>query len=169
MNENFGGAPLSGAAAALLPYRTARQVLAGKPAGVVAVAPGDSVLSALRVLAEKDCGLVVVLEGTRLVGVMSERDYARKVVLQGRASSDVPVRDIMTANVVHVTPEHTVTQCMALMDENRFRHLPVVEGGQVLGVLSVRDILQEIIAHHARLIGNFELERTSLLNQSGAY
>lgn len=110
-----------------------------------------------------------MLEGTRLVGVMSERDYAHKVVLQGRASSDLPVRDIMTANVVHVTPEHTVSQCMALMDRGQFRHLPVVEGGRVLGVLSVQDILKEIIAHHARLITRFELERTSLLNQSGSY
>ena len=168
MSDNIGG-PLSEAAAALLPYKTARELLAEKPPGLIAVGPQDSVLSALRLLAEHNFGLLVVLEGTRLVGVMSERDYARKVVLQGRASSDVPVRDIMTANVVHVTPEHTVSQCMALMDRGQFRHLPVVEGDRVLGVLSVQDILKEIIAHHARLITRFEIERTSLLNQSGSY
>lgn len=105
------GGPLSEAVAALLPYKTARELLAAKPVGLIAASPQDSVFSALRLLAEHNAGLLVVLDGTRLVGVLSERDYAHKVVLQGRASSDVPVRDIMTANVVHVTPEHTVSQC----------------------------------------------------------
>lgn len=169
MSDNVGGAPLSEAAAALLPYKTVRELLAAKPAGPIAVAPQDSVLSALRLLAEHNAGLLVVLDGTRLVGVLSERDYARKVVLQGRTSSDLPVRDIMTTSVVHVTPEQTVSQCMALMDKGQFRHLPVVEGGRVLGVLSVQDLLKEIIAHHARLISRFEIERIGLLNQSGSY
>jgi len=137
MSDNIGR-PLSEAAAALLPYKTARELLAEKPPGLIAVAPQDSVLSALRLLAEHNFGLLVVLEGTRLVGVMSERDYARKVVLQGRASSDVPVRDIMTANVVHVTPEHTVSQCMALMDEGSSATFPSSKAARFSGFCRCR-------------------------------
>jgi CBS domain-containing protein len=171
MSESMGDlAPYgSGADATLIPYKTAREVLASKPPAVYAVAPGDSVLSALRVMADKNIGLVVVLEGTRMVGVLSERDYARKVALLGRSSKDTLVRDIMTTAVVHVAPTQTVAECMGLMDEKRFRHLPVVEGSQVLGVLSIRDLQKEVIHHHARLISMLEIERTGLLNQSGSY
>jgi CBS domain-containing protein len=105
-----------------------------------------------------------VLDGARLVGVMSERDYARKVILRDKSSKDTTVADIMTSSVVTVTPEHTVPQCMALMDKHGFRHLPVVENGGVIGVLSIRDLLKATVAHHERLIRELETELVTTLN-----
>jgi CBS domain-containing protein len=118
----------------------------------------------------RDIGFLVVLEQEELVGVLSERDYARKVVLAGKASKDTPVQDIMTKTVLAVSPADTVPHCMALMTENRIRHLPVVEGGRVIGVLSIRDLLKEIIRHHEHLIKDMELERIAILNSgAGSY
>ena len=148
----------------LLAYRSLEQVLAGKPAGAYSVTPADSVYSALELMANKSIGFVVVIDGNRLVGVLSERDYARKVILQGRSSKETKVGDIMTSKVVSVSPQQTIPQCMALMSDGGFRHLPIVDGGRVIGVLSIRDILKEIIAHHERLIRNLELERMTILN-----
>ena len=119
----------------LLAYKSLQEVLAGKPAGAFAVAPSDSVFSALQLMAAKSIGFVVVIDGGTLVGVLSERDYARKVILQGRSSKDTTVREIMTTNVVSVSPQNTIPQCMALMHEKGFRHLPVVDSGKVIGVL----------------------------------
>ncbi len=144
-------------------------MLAGKPPGIQAVAPGTSTLDALRLMADKEIGLLVVLDGAALVGVVSERDYARKVILQGRASSDTPVEQIMTRDVVSVGLAHTIPECMALMNRHGLRHLPVIDNGAVIGVLSVRDLLREIVEHHERLIRNLELERSTLLNQSGSH
>ena len=148
----------------LLAYRPLEQVLANKPTGAYSVAPDDSVYRALELMADKSIGFVVVIDGDRLVGVLSERDYARKVILLGRSSKDTKVGDIMTRKVVSVSPQHTIPQCMALMSEGGFRHLPVIDVGRVIGVLSIRDILKEIIAHHERLIRNLELERMTILN-----
>lgn len=146
------------------PYKTLKQLLAGKPAGAYAVSPDASVFSALQLMAEKGVGFVVVLEGGKLVGVLSERDYARKVALQGKASKDTPVREIMTGKVFCVTPENTVPQCMALMNEKGIRHLPVMESGRVIGVLSNRDLLKEVVSHHEHVIHDMELERMITLN-----
>lgn len=147
------------------PTRTAHQLLARKTgARVHGVAPDVPVLAALQVLADNDIGAVVVLEQDRLVGILSERDYARRVELRGRTAATTPVRDIMTSEVIHVTPEHTADQCMALMHEKRIRHLPVVEGGRVVGVLSSRDVLEEVIDEEARLIRELERERLYILN-----
>jgi CBS domain-containing protein len=151
----------------LLAYKSLKQLLAAKPSGVHAIAPTDSMLSALQVMADKGIGFLVVLDGGKLVGVLSERDYARKVELRGKAAKDVPVRDVMIDKVVSVTPEHTIPQCMAVMHDKAFRHLPVVENGKLIGVLSIRDILKEIVEHHERLIRNMELERLTMLS-SGA-
>jgi CBS domain-containing protein len=148
----------------LLPYRPLRQVLASKGPGVHAVQPGDSVLVALQVMADKGIGFVVVTDGGKLVGVLSERDYARKVILAGRASKDTAVRDIMTRQVITVTAANTVPQCLALMDQNRFRHLPVVEGERVIGVLSIRDLVKEVVSHHEKVIMDLERERMTMLN-----
>jgi CBS domain-containing protein len=120
-------------------------------------------------MAEKNIGFLTVQENGKLVGVLSERDYARKVILEGRSSKDTPVSDIMTKDVVKVSVEHTVPECMALMSKHSFRHLPVVSGDKVLGVLSIRDLLKELIAHHERLIRDLELERTAILSGGTSY
>ena len=126
--------------------RTVRQLLADKPAEVFAVAPEAPVVEAIRLMADKSIGAVLVLRGEALAGILSERDYARKVVLQGRSSADTPARAIMTAQVVTVGPDTPVTACMQLMTERRIRHLPVVEGGQVVGVISIGDLVRAVIA-----------------------
>ena len=148
----------------LLAYRPLKDLLAVKPKGVYSVGQADSVYSALQLMADRGIGFCVVLEGNRLVGVVSERDYARKVILQNRSSKDTVVRDIMTQKVVTVTPEETIPQCMALMHTHGFRHLPVVEGGAVIGVLSIRDLLRATIAHHERVIRELETEFKTVLN-----
>jgi len=148
----------------LLPYKPLKEILAAKSPGAYSVGPATTIYSSLQLMAEKGVGFLVVLEGEKLVGVFSERDYARKVVLASKASKDTPVREIMTQPVVYVTPNHTVPQCMTLMDQKGFRHLPVVEGNRVIGVLSIRDLLKEVVAHHERLIRDMELERITLLN-----
>ena len=122
--------------------RTVRQLLADKPAEVFAVAPEAPVVEAIRLMADKSIGAVLVLRGEALAGILSERDYARKVVLQGRSSADTPASAIMTAQVVTVGPDTPVTACMQLMTERRIRHLPVVEGGQVVGVISIGDLVK---------------------------
>jgi CBS domain-containing protein len=153
----------------LLAYRPLKRVLATRATGAHAVAPNTSILEALQLMASKEIGFLVVLDGTNLVGVVSERDYARKVVLQGKASSDTPVQDIMTRDVVSVGLAHTIPECMALINQHGFRHLPVIDNGAVIGVLSVRDLLREIIEHHELLIRNLDLEKLTLLNQRGSH
>ncbi|MEW9897303.1 CBS domain-containing protein [Chitinivorax sp. PXF-14] len=126
---------------------TARQLLQGKHRqGIFSVTPDTTVYQALQLMAEKDIGALLVMDGDKLVGIFSERDYARKVVLQGKTSASTPIRDIMTARVICARPEHTVDECMALMSEKRFRHLPVVEGERVIGVLSITDLVRSQIA-----------------------
>lgn len=124
---------------------TLRQLLGNKTPEIYAVAPGDSVIDAIRLMAEKGVGAVLVMDGARLVGIVSERDYARKIVLHGRSSSDTPVRDIMTADVVTVRPSHTVEHCMQVVTEQRIRHLPVMEGAEVIGVISIGDLVKAVI------------------------
>jgi CBS domain-containing protein len=126
--------------------RTVRQVLADKPAEIFAVAPDAPVVEAIRLMADKSIGAVLVLRGDALSGILSERDYARKVVLQGRSSADTPASAIMTAQVVTIGPDTPVPACMQLMTERRIRHLPVVEDGQVDGVISIGDLVKAVIA-----------------------
>ena len=126
--------------------RTVRQLLAQKPAEVFAVAPRAPVIEAVRLMAERSIGAVLVLEGGQLAGILSERDYARKIVLQGRSSADTAVSAIMTAEVVTVGPDASVPACMQLMTSGRFRHLPVIEQGRVVGVISIGDLVKALIA-----------------------
>ena len=126
--------------------RTVRQLLADKPAEVHAVAPEAPVIEAIRLMADKSVGALVVLRGGALAGILSERDYARKVVLQGRSSADTPVSAIMTAEVLTVAPDTSVPACMRKMTERRIRHLPVVEDGRVVGVISIGDLVKAVIA-----------------------
>lgn len=122
---------------------------------VVSVRPEHSVFEALRLMAEKGIGAVLVMAGKDVQGIFTERDYARKLVLQGRASNQTLVRDVMTCNVLCVRPTQTTEECMAIMTENRLRHLPVVdEAGQLFGLVSIGDLVKEIISQQ-----QFEIEQ----------
>ena len=127
--------------------KTVAELLRLKPARtLISVKPEDTVLEAIKVLASENIGAAVVMTGDRLAGILSERDYTRKVILRGRASDTTRVEEIMTANVVVVTPRTHTRECMALMTEKNIRHLPVVEQGRVVGMVSIRDIVSDIIA-----------------------
>jgi CBS domain-containing protein len=123
---------------------------------VVSVAPSSTVLDALKVMAEKEIGAVIVIDGEHLVGIFSERDYARKVVLQGKASKDTPVREIMTERVVCVRPEQSIEDCMGLMTDKRIRHLPVLEHKKVIGVISIGDVVKEMLSEKEFVIKQLE-------------
>ena len=125
---------------------TAHDILRSKGQAVHSVRPDDTVLKALGVMAEHDIGAVVVMEGEHLVGILTKRDYARKVALAGPSSKDAAVRAIMTAHVVCVAPDRTVDECMGIMTEKRCRHLPVVEHKRVIGMISIGDLVKETIA-----------------------
>jgi CBS domain-containing protein len=125
--------------------RTVRQLLGSKTPEIFAVSPDASVLDAIKLMAEKGVGAVLAMQGARLCGIVSERDYARKVVLQGRSSSNTPVRDIMTAKVVTVRPDDSVDHCMQVVTEHRIRHLPVAEGEAIVGVISIGDLVKAVI------------------------
>ncbi|MEI6319579.1 MAG: CBS domain-containing protein [Pseudomonadota bacterium] len=135
--------------------KTARQLIERKP-GIVSIAPHESVFTALERMAEHDIGALVVLDGPVLAGVLSERDYARKVILLGKSSRDMRVSEIMTHKVVCVGPDQTVDQCMAVMTEKRCRHLPVLEGKRVIGVLSIGDLVKETISEQQFQIAQLE-------------
>jgi CBS domain-containing protein len=120
------------------------------------VRPGDTVFAALELLSTYEVGALMVMEGGRLVGVFSERDYTRKIALQGRSSRDTLVSEIMTRNVVTVTPSTRTRACMSLMSEKKIRHLPVIDGTTVLGMISIRDIMDDIIADHESTIAQLE-------------
>ena len=125
--------------------RTVRQLLGSKTPEIFAVSPDASVLDAIKLMAEKGVGAVLAMQGAHLCGIVSERDYARKVVLQGRSSSNTPVRDIMTAKVVTVLPDDSVDHCMQVVTEHRIRHLPVAEGDTIVGVISIGDLVKAVI------------------------
>src|SRR4051812_41614863 len=129
-----------------LSMKTVAELLRAKPARVVKVRPEQSVLEAIKVLAQEDIGAAIVMTGDRLAGIFSERDYTRKVILKGRSSDTTRVEEIMTANVVVVSPRTKARECMALMTDKKIRHLPVVEEGRVIGMVSIRDIVGDIIA-----------------------
>jgi CBS domain-containing protein len=132
--------------------KTVAQLLQSKPHGVIAISPGAAVLDAVKLLAENGVGSVLVMEGNRLLGIVSERDYARKLILMGKSSANTLVSEVMTQEVFVVTPAHTNVDCMVLMNEKRIRHLPVIENDQVVGVLSIRDLLKDMIAEQQNAI-----------------
>lgn len=125
--------------------RTVSQLLASKSPEIHAVDPDAAVIDAIRLMAEKRIGAVLVMQGETLLGILSERDYARKVVLEGRSSKDTAVREIMTGNVIGVGPEDTVDTCMQIVTDQRIRHLPVRRGDKVLGVVSIGDLVKAVI------------------------
>lgn len=132
--------------------RTVRQVLQNKPRGVLTVSPDDSVFDALQTMAEKNIGALVVVRGEEVVGIFSERDYARKVILVGKASKQTPVAEIMTTPVITVSAAQSVRDCMQLMTDERVRHLPVLEDGRLIGVISIGDVVKDIISEQEHVI-----------------
>lgn len=136
--------------------KTVQQLLDSKLPRLVSVSPDTTVLDALRVMAEKEIGAVLVLDGEQLAGIFSERDYARKVVLQGKSSKETPVREIMTEKVVCVHPKQTIEDCMGLMTDKRIRHLPVLEHKKVVGVISIGDVVKEMLSEKEFVIKQLE-------------
>lgn len=133
-----------------------QQLLDQKPKGVHSIAPDEPVLAAIRKMAEHHIGALLVMTGDRLVGIVSERDYARKVVLLGRSSTETKVDSIMTGKVITVTPRQDAHDCMRLMTDKRIRHLPVVAGERVVGVLSIGDLVRAVIEEQERTIADLE-------------
>ena len=136
--------------------RTVKQLLESKAPGVVTIAPRASVFEALKLMADRDVGAVVVVDEGRLVGVLSERDYARKVILHNKSSREIFVSDIMTARVLFVHPGQTVDECMALMTDRHIRHLPVLDGDRLIGVLSIGDLVKSTLSEQDFTIQNLE-------------
>lgn len=136
--------------------KTVKDVLQAKGSFVWAVKPDESVFDALKLMAEKDVGGLVVMDGDRLVGIITERDYARKVIIEGRSSRDTQVAEVMTKKVLCVVPERTVEECMALMTDKRLRHLPVLENKKVTGVISIGDLVKAIIDEQRLLIDQLQ-------------
>ena len=124
---------------------TVKEILKDKDGGMLTISPQETVYRALEIMAEKDLGALVVVEGGKVVGLFSERDYARNVVLKGKSSKDTLVKDLMNANPCFVRPEHTLNDCMALITEKRTRHLPVLDGEKLVGIVSIGDVVKQYI------------------------
>jgi CBS domain-containing protein len=137
--------------------KSVAQVLKSKPGKTVeTVAPSTSVFDAVKLMAAKNIGALLVLEEQKIAGIVTERDYARKIVLMGRSSKETPVRDIMSSPVMYVRPDQTNEECMALMTDNRLRHLPVVDQGRLLGLISIGDLVKDIISEQKFIIERLE-------------
>jgi CBS domain-containing protein len=137
--------------------KSARQVLESKPTqAIFSVLPGATVYSALQLMAEKGIGALLVIEHEKIVGILSERDYARKVILMQRSSRDTQVRDIMTSAVIYVRADQSTDDCMALMTKHRLRHLPVMDGDKLIGMLSIGDLVKDIISEQRFIIEQLE-------------
>jgi CBS domain-containing protein len=136
--------------------KTLNQLLQAKGGDTYTIGPDARVYEALKLMAEKDVGALVVVDGGKLAGIISERDYARKVILQGKSSHDITVQEIMTGKVITVQPSQTVEDCMALMTSRRVRHLPVTDGERLIGVLSIGDLVKEVIAEQQQTIKQLE-------------
>ncbi len=136
--------------------RCVKDILQEKGTQVYAISPDAKVYEALQMMADKNVGALMVIEEDTAVGLISERDYARKIVLKGRFSKDVPVREIMSVNIIRVGPDDDVEYCMELMTDKRVRHLPVFDNDQLLGIISIGDIVNTIIEHKEEIIEQLE-------------
>ena len=133
--------------------KTVADILKSKPDHTIyTIAPTASVFDAVKLMAEKNIGALLVIEGEQIVGIITERDYARKIVLMTRSSKDTPVRDIMGSEVMYVRPDQTSEECMVLMTENRLRHLPVMNGGKLIGLISIGDLVKDVISEQKFII-----------------
>src|SRR5215472_5237366 len=137
----------------ILAYRSLKELLTAKEISLWTVGPKDSALTAMRLMADKNIGFLVVMEHGNIVGVLSERDCVRRLVLAGKSAEATPVSDIMVREVVKADTSNTFADCLRLMHQHRIRHLPVIEKGVAIGVISVRDLLSEAVAHHTKVIG----------------
>ncbi len=133
-----------------------KHLLEAKGSNIITIQPDASVLDAIKLMAEKGIGSLVVTEGEALKGIVTERDYARKVIIKGRASDSTKIFEIMTADVVTASSDQSVNQCMAIMTERKCRHLPVVDDGQLVGMISIGDLVQAIISDQAEEIEQLE-------------
>jgi len=135
--------------------RIVRQLLEGKTA-IHSIGPDQPVLAAIQLMADKYVGALLVMRGDELLGIVSERDYARKVILKGRSSADTPVREIMTASVISVAPGDSVHRCMRLVTDKHIRHLPVVDNGKVVGIVSIGDLVKAVIEDQAETLDQLQ-------------
>jgi CBS domain-containing protein len=150
-------------------WKTVAELLGGRRGVVFSIHAEATVFAALERLGEHDVGVLVVLQDGKPAGIFSERDLARKVELRGRTAKDTPVRDVMTPEVLYVTPGHTLDRCLALMKKERVRHLVVAEDGKVIGVVSVRDILVDAVAEEEKHIRDLEADRLAMTTYTGSY
>jgi len=139
-----------------LNMKTVKEILEAKGTQIWSVKPSDSVLDSLKLMADKGIGSLLVMDGEKLMGIVTERDYARKVILEGKSSKDTSVSDVMTSKVLCVSPERTVDECMALMTDKRARHLPVVDHKRVVGVVSIGDLVKTLINEQQILIDQLQ-------------
>jgi CBS domain-containing protein len=150
----------------ILAFRSLRQIFAAKPRNLWSVGPGDTALNALQIMSDKNIGCVVVLERNSLVGIVSERDCARRIVLAKKSPETTPIAEIMVRDVVTVDLSHTFADCLRLMHRHGIRHLPVIDKGEPITVVSIRDLLSEAVAHHARIIAELERERLTIFTST---
>ncbi len=136
--------------------KTLKQILQGKTRGIISITPDATVYDALKLMAEKDIGALLVMEADKVVGVISERDYARKVTLFGKEPEKIRVREIMSSKVIYVSAAKTVDECMALMTEKHIRHLPVYDNEQLIGLVSIGDLVKEAISEREYIIQQLE-------------
>ncbi len=138
------------------PNATIQELLSLKGGAVWSVSPATTVFSAIQMMAEKNVGALLVIDQSRLVGIISERDYTRKVILKGKASKETSVSEILSGHVIQVTPAHSVEECLRLMTEHRIRHLPVLEGEKIMGVVSIGDLVNWVISAQKSAIQQLE-------------
>jgi CBS domain-containing protein len=137
--------------------KSVAEILRSKPEQTVhTITPSASVFEAVKLMAEKSIGALLVMEDQKIDGIITERDYARKIVLMGRSSKETPVREIMTSAVMYVRPDQTNEECMALMTDNRVRHLPVIDDGKLIGLISIGDLVKDIISEQKFIIDQLE-------------
>jgi CBS domain-containing protein len=140
----------------MIPSGSINEILLHKGTTVWTISPDATVFEAIQMMADKNVGAILVSEQEKLIGLISERDYTRKVALKGRSSKELKVREILSERLVHVSPEHSIEECMRLMTENRVRHLPVLEGGKIRGVISIGDLVNWIITAQSTTIRQLE-------------
>jgi len=150
----------------ILAFRPLSEILASKPRPLLSIGPLESALSAVQLMADNNIGFLVVLDRDAIVGVLSERDCARRLVLERKPPETTPVSDLMVRDVVSVGPAHTFADCLKLMHQHGIRHLPVIDGEKPVAVVSIRDLLGEAVAHHARIIAELERERLTIFTST---
>jgi len=136
--------------------KTVREILLSKKTGIISITPDATVFAALKIMSAQNIGALPVMDGEKLVGIFTERDYARKVILEGRSSKDTMIKIIMSVNVLFVKPDSTYEECMALMSEKFLRHLPVIENDRLIGMISIGDVVKAIITEQHYTINNLQ-------------